>query len=176
MRIVSLVILALAACSSLSHAATNQEATYVIGSLDGIEAGTTGIVHFDADRITFHSGKLTIDAPFSKITGTELGAKLTHTADVQHHKLWEIHKRPVDRTVYQNLNINFKDASGKAQTMTLEMTEIAAAETFDTLELRTGQRARRQQQEGWWGDDIWRTNRNHESWDQTAALATSAKQ
>ena len=66
MRIVSLAILVLAACSSLSHAATSQEATYVIGSLDGIEAGTTGIVHFDADRITFHSGKLTIARHFLK--------------------------------------------------------------------------------------------------------------
>jgi hypothetical protein len=104
-----------------------------------------------------------------------MGAKLIHTDDAPSHKVWGLHKRPVDKTVYQNLIVNFKDASGKELTMTLEMTEVDVADTFNTLELRTGQRVRRQREDGWWGDDVWRTDRNHQTWDQSAALATPPK-
>jgi hypothetical protein len=175
MRIAFLLVLTLAVSSSLLRAAASHEATYVVGDLDGIETGAAGIVHIDADRLTFHSGKLTIEAPFAKISTTEMGAKLTHTDDAPRHKAWGLHKAPVDKTVYQNLIVNFKAASGKEQTMTLEMTDVDVAETFNTLELRTGQRVRRQREDGWWGDDVWRTDRNHQTWDQSAALATSPK-
>lgn len=171
MRMFSTVILALAVSPALLHAATNQEATYVVGNLDGVETGAKGIAHVDGGGLTFHTGKLTIDAPFAKITATEMGPKLVHPEEAPHRKAWELHKRLLDKTVYQNLIVNFKDASGKEQTMTLEMTESAAAEAFDTLELRTGQRVRRQREDGWWGDDVWRTDRNQQTWDQTAALA-----
>ena len=174
MRVVSLLILTLAASSSLLRAATSHEATYVVGNLDGIEPGAGGIVHVGADRLTFRSGKLTIDAPFSKITGTELGAKLTHSEDVPLYKVWELHKRFGDKTTYQNFTVNFTDASGHEQSMTLEMPASAVALMHETLERQTGQKARRQRDD-WWGDEIWRTDRNHESWDQSAALATTAK-
>ncbi len=171
MRIASLLVVTLAAGSSLLHAATSYEATYVVGNLDGIEPGAGGIVHVGADRLTFRSGKLTIDAPFSKITGTELGAKLTHSEDVPLYKVWELHKRFGDKTTYQNFTVNFTDAGGNAHTMTIEMTANAVAAMHETLERQTGQKARRQQDD-WWGDDIWRTDRNHQSWDQTAALGS----
>jgi hypothetical protein len=174
MRIALLLVLTLAASSSLLRAAASHEATYVVGNLDGIEAGAAGIVNVDADRLTFRSGKLTIEAPFSKITGTELGAKLTHSEDVPLYKVWQLHKRYGDRTTYQNFTVNFTDAGGHEQTMTLEMPANAVASMHETLERQTGQKARRQRDD-WWGDDVWRTDRNHQSWDQSAALATSSK-
>jgi len=172
MRAASLLALTLAACG-LSHAATNSEATYVVGNLDGLEPGAEGVLQLDGDKLTFQSKKLTVEAPFAKITGAELGAKLTHSNDAPPlYKVWQLHKRfGGDKTVYQNITVTFKDASGNDQTMTLEMTATAAAETQETLEVRTGRRARRQQDE-WWGDDLWRTNRNHETWDKSAALGS----
>ncbi len=170
MKITSLLFVTIAA-GSLALAAATQEATYVVGSLDEIAPGAAGVLHLDGDRLTFHSGKVTMETSYSKITGTELGPKLIHGADAPQHKAWSLHKHYSEKTVFQNLIVNFTDASGKAQTMTFEMTENGAGEIFGTLELRTGQRARRQQQEGWWGDDVWRTNRNGKDWDQSTAIA-----
>ncbi|HEV2200625.1 MAG TPA: hypothetical protein VGR73_12450 [Bryobacteraceae bacterium] len=172
MRAASLLALTLAACG-LSHAATNSEATYVVGNLNGLEPGAEGTLQLDGDRLTFRSGKLTIEAPYAQVTGAELGAKLTHSNDAPPlYKVWQLHKRfGGDKTIYQNFTVTFKDASGNDQTMTLEMTERAAAETQETLEVRTGRRAH-QQRDDWWGDDRWRTNRNHETWDKTAALGS----
>lgn len=172
MRTASLLALTLALCG-LSHAATNHEATYVVGNLNGLEPGAEGVLQLDGDKVTFRSGKLTVEAPYAKITSAELGAKLTHSKEAPPlYKVWELHKRfGGDKTVYQNVTVTFKDASGNDQTMTLEMIETAAAETQETLEVRTGRKARLQQDD-WWGDDRWRTNRNHETWDKTAALGS----
>ncbi len=171
MRIAFLAAVMLAACSPCLHAAANREATYVVGNLDGLEPGAAGIVLVDSDGLKFRSGKITIDAPFTKIASTELGAKLTHSEDVPLYKIWELHKRFAEKTAYQNFIVNFKDAHGMEQTMTLEMTASAAADVREMLERRTGEKAKRQQ-EDWWGDDIWRTNRNHQTWDQTAVLGS----
>jgi hypothetical protein len=172
MRAASLLAVMLAACG-WSLAATTREATYVVGNLEGLEPGAEGTLKLDGDKLAFQSGKTTIEAPFATITGVELGAKLIHANDAPPlYKVWQLHKRFAgDKTVYQNVTVTFKDAGGNDQTMTLEMTETAAAETHETLETRTGQKARRQQDD-WWGDDIWRTSRNHETWDKTAALGS----
>lgn len=171
MRAASLLALTLAACG-WSHAATNGEATYVVGNLDGLAPGAEGVLRLDGDKLTFQSAKLTVEAPFARITGAELGAKLTHSEAPPLYKIWELHKRfGGDKTTYQNFTVTFQDATGKDQTMTLEMTETAAVQTHEAVELRTGRKARRQQDD-WWGDDRWRTNRNHETWDKTAALGS----
>lgn len=171
MRTASLLVLTVALGSSSLRAAASREATYTIGDLDGLEPGASGIVQLDNQGLKFHSGKITIDAPYSKISSAELGAKLTHSEDVPLYKIWELHKRFADKTTYQNFIVNFKDARGDEHSMTLEMTESAAAELHETIERRTGAKAR-SQRDDWWGDDMWRTNRNHQTWDQSAALGS----
>jgi len=167
MRTVSLMFLTLAA-GSIALAATNREATYVVGNLDGVSAGATGYVRVDSDHLTFRAGKVTIETPFAKITGAELGPKLTHSSDNPKYKFWA---HLGSKTIYQNITVNFKNGSGNGQSMTLELTEAAALEIHNTLDIRTGMKARRQQQEEWWGDEYWKTLRNEKSWNtQTAAI------
>jgi hypothetical protein len=162
------LVLTLAA-GSIASAATSQEATYIVGNLDGVHTGATGYVRTDDANLMFRSGKVTIETPYAKITSAELGATLTHSSDAPRYKFWE---RFGNKTVYQNVTVNFKDSGGKEQTMTLELTAAAALEIHSTLELRTGLKAKRQQEE-WWGDSIWKTTRNQKSWDtQSAALAS----
>jgi len=166
MRTSSLMLLILTAGSLF--AATNQEATYVVGNLDGLSAGATGYVRVENDGLTFHSGKVTIETPCAKITSTELGPKLTHSSDGSRLKFWEL-KRLSNKTIYQNLTVNFKNSAGIDRNMTLELTESAALEIQNLLDIRTGAKARQQQE--WWGDDIWKTPRNQKTWEtQTAAL------
>src|SRR5580692_846395 len=121
MRTASLLLLTLTA-GSMSFAATSQEATYVVGNLDGIHTGASGFVHLDDYRLTFRSGKVTVETPFAQVTGAELGSTLTHSSDAPRYKFWEHFG---SKTVYQNVTVNFKDGSGKEQTMTLELTEAA---------------------------------------------------
>src|SRR6266853_6177 len=103
MRTASLLFLTLAA--PLLHGATNREATYVVGNLDALEPGAEGIVRLDGDALTFRSGKVTIEAPYAKISATEMGPTLTHSEDVPLYKVWQLHKRFADRTMYQNFTV-----------------------------------------------------------------------
>jgi len=184
MRTVSFFFLTLAAGSVL-HAAASREATYVIGNLDGVSAGASGYVRAEADHLTFHTGKVTVEAPYAKITSSELGSKLTHPSDASKLKFWEFGKHLSSKTVYQNVTVNFKNGSGNDQTMTLELTEAAALEIHNALGGRIALAGDEvydssagadfdghgRQEAGWWGDEAWKTNRNVKTWDsQTAAL------
>ncbi len=56
--------------------------------------------------------------------------------NVPGYKFWEVGKRMANKTVYQNLLVNFKDADGREQTMTLELTQPSAREVHDAVEDR----------------------------------------
>src|SRR5665213_645476 len=163
MRNISLIGLTMAA-SLTCFAATSIEATYAVGDLDGLSAGAKGTVRVEDSALVFHSGKVTVEAPYTKITATEWGQKVTHSNDAYKHKFWEVNKMFGNKTERQSLIINFKDASGKDQTMTLELTEGAAYDVRNIVDARSGITARRQSAEAWWGDDIWKTDRNQKSW------------
>jgi len=131
-RNTSLMILTLAAGPMLFGAA-NREATYTAGNLDGIHTGATGTVHIDDSSLSFLTGNTVIQTPYANITSTELGSQGTHPVDVPAYKFWELGKR---KTVYQNLLVNFKDATGREQTMTLELTQPSAREIQNAVEER----------------------------------------
>jgi len=128
MRTVSLMILTVAAGTML-FAATNREATYTVGNLDGIHTGATGFVRVDDNTLSFRTGSTVVQTSYSNITSTELGSEGRHPVDVPR-------KRHGSKTVYQNLLVNFKDAEGKEQTMTLELTQPAAREIHNAVEQR----------------------------------------
>jgi hypothetical protein len=134
LRNTSLMILTLAAGPMLFG--TNREATYTVGNLESIHSGATGTVHLDDNGLSFLTGSTVIQTPYANITSTELGAQGTHPVDVPAYKFWEIGKRLSNKTVYQNLLVNFKDSTGKEQTMTLEMTQPSAREIQNAVEAR----------------------------------------
>jgi len=170
MRTVSLTTLTMAA-GLMAFAATSHDATYAVGNLDSLSAGAKGVVRTDENALVFRSGKVTVETPYSRITGTEMGQKVTHSTETYKHKFWEVNKMFGHTTERQSLIVNFRDASGKDQSMTLELSEVDAHDVRTAIDNLSGLTARRQQAEGWWGDDIWKTDRNMKSWNTQTASA-----
>jgi hypothetical protein len=180
MRTFSLISLSLAA-SLAAFAATSHDAVYSVGDLDGISAGAKGVVRADENTLTFHSGKLTVEMPYSKVIHMELGQRVARSTDTK-HRFWELNKK----TEHQTILVNFKDAVGKDQSMTLELTEADALDITHFVNSRTGvdgpdvrgvvdyrssQGITRQEEAEWWGDRVWRTDHNSSSWNTETASA-----
>jgi hypothetical protein len=153
----------------LAAAATNREATYVVGNLHDIEAGAEGYLTLESGQLSFRAGKITVEVPYKKLTQVELGPTLTHSVDVPIYRVWELHKRLLaEKPVYQNLTLNFSDEDGNEQLMTLELLENAAVQTYDAVLIKTGRKPKRPKQD-WWGDSVWRTTRTGTEWDKRNA-------
>ncbi len=131
-RCASLALLVFMAGSSL-FAAANHEATYTVGNLDSFHAGTAGFVRVDDAGIMFRNEDAVVDIPYARITSTTLTPKDALAPNPPGYKVWD----RMGSKKHQNLIVNFKDAAGKDQTMTLEVRESTAHEIHDTLVVRT---------------------------------------
>jgi hypothetical protein len=136
-------------------------AVYVVGNLDQLSPGDEGVFVLDEGKAIFRSAKTVLAIPYADMSDTELGAKVAPPSDIPRYKVWQLHKRFVDRPMHQMLIVEFVDKKGTNQTMTLELDEAAAVETLTALELKTGKRHRATNGEAWWGDSLWKTNQNH---------------
>ena len=126
-RCASLTLLALVA--GTAFAAANHEATYTVGNLDSIHVGTAGVVRVDDAGITFRAGSSVVDIPHDRIASATLTPKDAVASRSHGLKVWE----RLGSKKRQDLLVNFKDAAGKAQTMTLEVNESSAHDIHDTL-------------------------------------------
>ena len=168
MRLNHFAALCVLSCGLLTAAAT-REATYVVGNLDGVEAGAEGVLTVDSDRLVFRAGKNTVEVPYKQMIQVELGPTLTHSVDVPLYRVWQLHKRFLaEKPTFQNLTLNFTGDDGKEQSMTLELLEGATLQTFDTILIKTGRKPRRPK-EDWWGDSYWRTSRTNSDWEKKNA-------
>ncbi len=122
-------------------------AAYVVGNLDKLSPGD--------------SGKTVLAIPYADMRNAELGTKVVPPSDVPLYKVWQLHRRFVDRPMHQMLTVEFGDKDGNDRTMTLELEETAAVETLTAIEIKTGKRRRATNGDGWWGDSLWKTNQNH---------------
>jgi len=168
MRLIHVAALSVLSCGLVS-AADNREATYVVGNLDGVEAGAEGVLTVDSDKLVFRAGKTTVEAPYKKLTQVELGPTLTHSVDVPLYRVWQLHKRFLtEKPTFQNLTLNFTGDDGNEQSMTLELLEAATLQAYDTILIKTGRKPRRPK-EDWWGDSYWRTSRTNPDWEKKNA-------
>ena len=136
-------------------------AVYVVGNLDQLSPGDEGIFVLDEGKAIFRSGKTVLPIPYADMRNAELGSKVAPPSDVPLYKVWQLHKKFVDRPMHQMLTVEFVDKKGASQSMTLELDEAAAIDTLMAIELKTGKRHRATNGEAWWGDSLWKTNQNH---------------
>ena len=136
-------------------------AAYVVGNLDKLSPGDEGVLVLDEGKAIFRSGKTVLAIPYADMRNAELGTKVMPPSDVPLYKVWQLHRRFVDRPMHQMLTVEFVDKDGDDRTMTLELEETAAVETLTAIEIKTGKRRRATNGDGWWGDSLWKTNQNH---------------
>lgn len=160
------LVLALS-CSRLMAASV--DAAYVVGNLKDLSAGNSGLLRVESEDLTFRSGKVTIAALYKKITGYEMGPAVVRPAN---GPVWK--RLTTKRPAHRNLTIDFTDARGEEQTMTLELPELAASEVYDAIEIGTGHRRAGSTSQPWWGDNMWRTTRNNRDWNSSAPPPAAA--
>jgi hypothetical protein len=165
--------LSLAACTLVSAANRPETSTYVEGNVPALKPNTGGTLVFtDSSAMTFRTGLEEVPVPYSGISRAELGATQVHSHDQPAYKVWSrLHK-----TETQLLTVNFKNGQGESQTMTFELAKPAANAVLATIEGHTAKpstpingggstKMGKTGSEEWWGDDVWKTNRNAAKWD-----------
>jgi hypothetical protein len=178
-RTIILASLSLALCALASGASRPETSTYVDGNVASLKPNTGGTLVFsDTSAMTFRTGLAEVPVPYSGISRAELGVTQVHSHDEPAYKVWtRLHK-----TKTQLLTVNFKNGEGLDQTMTFELAKPAATAVLATIEGHTaktsavngGGTTKKAGTEEWWGDDIWKTNRNAPKWDSKSS-ATAAQ-
>jgi hypothetical protein len=138
------------------------DATYTVGNLDAITAGTDGRITLKENTLVFSDGKNVVFAPYSNITSAEMGAKVPPPAASGLKKI-KFKKDPVRRLmIVEYADVEKKDEKGHgvARTMTFDVEEVAGEDFVTTIEERAGRRKHSSSSDNWWGDSAWKTKTN----------------
>jgi hypothetical protein len=109
--------------------------------------------------------------PYDQITSTDI-----EKADVKHvmrvipaQSLMFTHRK-------RTLVINYTDPSGATGTLNFELAAYRAADAQETIAAKKTPPPAGIVEAAWWGDKIWKTNRNKAAWDAQAVLNAQAAQ
>lgn len=139
---------------------------YVGGTVKAIPANSTGAFNFDDDKeLRFNYGQSVYALPYEQITATDIAKGETH------HILRKIPVPSFSRDPKETLTIDYKDAAGATGTLSFDLTASQAAQVRDdiaTKKARIQANAEARSNE-WWGDKLWKTNRNKGAWEAQSA-------
>lgn len=151
MRPCILTALALLA-SSVAMAA---DFTYLHGNFADLLPNTGGTITYRSGRkIELKTPLRKIAIPYAGIVSVELGEVHAPAPDPL-YKVWSLHKRFSGKGETQELTVTFKDDAGQEQTATLELARDEACAVVAAVH---------DQNDPWWGDEVWRTTRNSQTW------------
>jgi hypothetical protein len=153
------------------HAASDT-VQYVGGTVKSIPVNSAGSFNFDdAKELRFHYNGVVYRLPYDQITSTDI-----EKADVKHvmrvipaQSLMFTHRK-------RTLVINYTDPSGATGTLNFELAAYRAADAQETIAAKKTPPPAGIVEAAWWGDKIWKTNRNKAAWDAQAVLNAQAAQ
>lgn len=172
------VLLTVFACGFISSgfvygAPRPETSTYVDGNVTSLKPNTGGTLVFtDEKSMMFRTGISEVAVPYASILRAELGATQTHNHNSGLPGPLKVLSM-LSKTETQLLTLEFKIGAGEPQTMTLELAKPAASSVLATIEQKTDRSADKlapksavaaNAKDDWWGDSIWKTNRNLPTW------------
>ena len=145
---------------------------YVGGTVQTIPANATGTFSYDDSReLYFNYGGSAYKLPYEQITGMEINRA----------ELRKFHKIPVPSVFPSHwkdvLTISYKDTTGATGTVKFEMPTLAAINAKQMIEGKkapAGETTATSQNNQWWGDSYWKTNRNKAAWESQNKQASQA--
>ena len=160
-----------AAPPAVLHAASDT-VQYVGGTVKSIPVNSAGSFNFDdAKELRFHYSGVVYRLPYDQITSTDI-----EKADVKHvmrvipaQSLMFTHRK-------RTLVINYTDPSGATGTLNFELAAYRAADAQEIIAAKKTPPPAGIVEAAWWGDKIWKTNRNKAAWDAQAVLNAQAAQ
>ena len=145
-----------------------ENSTYVDGNIAAFKPNTGGTLVFgDKDAMLFKTPLGQVAVPYTGIQRAELGAAQAHANAAPAYKVWTLPRR-LHRNETQLLTLEFKSRAGEDQLMKLELAKPAASNVLAEIQDRTAKKASASSQ-AWWGDSIWKTQRNASTWDNQSA-------
>lgn len=151
---------------------TPQEVTYVDGTLDGFSLATeTTLQLASAKHMVLHAkGAKNVEIPFSSVTSVDRQTVPVSVEKEPLYKVWNLPKRLAPAAPVEKLAFEFRDKSGSIQRVTLETDKKTADRVQANLKLAAQKRAN--DHGAWWGDEVWKTNRNKSEWGGAGAIAS----
>lgn len=152
--------------------AASESVQYVGGTVKSIPVNSTGDFNFDdAKEFRFSYNGSTYKLPYAQITGTEI-----EKADIR--RVWHVFPAmsPMASHRQQTLVINYTDASGVTGSLNFELMAYRAVDAQETIAAKKAPFSAAGPATEWWGDKVWKTNRNQAVWDQRAAQQAQAEQ
>lgn len=145
-----------------------ENSTYVDGTIAAFKPNTGGTLVFnDKDSMLFKTPLGEVAVPYSGIQKAELGTAQAHPSAAPAYKVWNLPRR-LHKNETQLLTVEFKSKSGEDQIMKLELAKPAASNVLAEIQDRSARKASASSQ-AWWGDSIWKTQRNISTWDNQSA-------
>lgn len=167
MRFLTLPTLTILA-GGLLAAADSTTVTYIDGNVAELSPSTGATLNMNNPQsMELKTPLHKVEIPYKQISKAELGSVMVHTADPEPlYKVWALPKRLM-KSETQQMTVAFTDGNGQDQTMTLEMPKASADSVLATIQRHSAKVA----DTGWWGDSVWKTNRNRDTWGGAGTVA-----
>jgi hypothetical protein len=154
---------------------SSDTATYVGGSVKSIPLNLIGTLDVsERGDLRFDYGTGTYKLPCTQITST---------ATTQDEARRILHRFKVPSIApgrkKETLTVNYKDAAGVNGTLNFELTAAQASALLETIAIKKAApdtAAFGKNDEDWWGDKYWKTNRNRNEWEGGANAASQTAQ
>ena len=157
--------------SGVALAADNiKPVTYLEGNLEGFAANASGTLEFrDSKVMVLHSKGVDAVIPYNVVSKTSQKVVPVVTEKDPLYKVWSLHKRLLPPTPLHAVMVVYKDKAGTEKPITVEMQKVAA----DRVQAQVKQAAdwKAANAGSWWGDSVWKTQRNKEDWGGAGVIA-----
>jgi hypothetical protein len=163
----SLVFITLAAGLAV---AADKPVTYLEGNVEGLTQNATGTLQFKSSKVmVLHAKGADVTVPYAAVSKTERKTAPVLTEKDPLYKVWMIHKRLLIPTPLQLVTVVYADKTGE-KSITIEMDKAAA----DRVQAQVQQTADKiaANQGAWWGDSVWKTQRNKDQWSGSGVVAS----
>ena len=158
--------------AALLAASAPPKVEYVGGTVQSIPANAVGSLNFDDTReLQFNYSGSVYKLPYEQITNTE----------ITRAELRRVHRIPVPALLpnrwKETLTISYKDATGTTGTVKFVMPTAEALNARQMIadkKAPAGETSATAQDNQWWGDKYWKTNRNKTTWDNQTRQANQS--
>jgi hypothetical protein len=144
--------------------------TYLEGNLEGFHTNDSGSLEFrDSKVMVLHAKETEAVIPYGSVTTTSRKVIPVVTEKDPLYQVWNLHKRLLIPTPLHSVSVVYKDKAGAEKSVTLEMEKAAA----DRVEAQVKQAMDKNAANAgsWWGDSIWKTERNKSEWGGAGVMA-----
>jgi hypothetical protein len=167
MRFLTLPTLTILA-GGLLAAADSATVTYVDGNIAELSPNTGATLYLNNPQsMELRTPLHKVQVPYSQVSKAELGSVIVHTYEPEPlYKVWALPKR-IMKSETRQMTLDYTNGSGQDQTLTIELSRVAADSLLATIERRSGKVAN----DNWWGDKTWKTTRNKDEWGGAGTVA-----